>query len=350
MKVLAIETSCDETAIAILTGQKGVFKMEKNSLYSQIPLHRKYGGVVPELASRKHAQTIPYLLQQTLSVKEFKKIDCVAVTAGPGLITSLVLGTTLAKTLAYLFKKPLLAVNHIEGHIYSNWLSSAELMKNSAQYFPALVLIVSGGHTELILMKGHGQYQLIGQTLDDAAGESFDKVAKLLNLGYPGGPIIAQLASQGEATAYDLPRPMLKNPDYNFSFSGLKTAVLYSLQKTKKIKPQEVKNYAASFQQAVVDVLLHKTMRAAKNYRVKSLMLGGGVAANQSLTEHLRRACNQEKLPFFAPERKYTGDNAAMIAVAAYYNLINKKGRLFPAKRVLDLQPFSNWQLAQNDL
>src|SRR3989338_9481105 len=191
MKILAIETSCDETAITVLQGGAGFLKLEKNLLYSQIAIHKKYGGVVPELAARKHAETMLPLLSQAVTKNYLKNIDYLAVTSGPGLITSLLLGMTMAKALAYLNKLPLVGVNHIEGHIYSNWLSHPELLKAKNKYFPALVLVVSGGHTELILMLGHGRYQLIGQTLDDAVGEWFDKVAKVLCLGYPGGPIIS---------------------------------------------------------------------------------------------------------------------------------------------------------------
>jgi len=350
MKILAIETSCDETAITVLQGGAGFLKLEKNLLYSQIAIHKKYGGVVPELAARKHAETMLPLLSQAVTKNYLKKIDYLAVTSGPGLITSLLLGLTMAKALAYLNKLPLVGVNHIEGHIYSNWLSHPELLKAKNKYFPALVLVVSGGHTELILMLGHGRYQLIGQTLDDAVGECFDKVAKLLGLGYPGGPIISRLALSGRPQAYDLPRPMINSGDFNFSFSGLKTAVLYSLQKKNRLNQRDIADYAAAFQQAAVEVLVTKTMAAARKYQVKSIMLGGGVAANQSLRQSLQDSSGQIRVPFFSPDLKYTGDNAAMIATAAYYGLVAKKAEVFRGTKVLDIRPHANWQLAINRL
>jgi len=257
MKILAIETSCDETAIALLSAKQGSLKLEKNQIYSQIDIHKQYGGVVPEVAARKHLETIMPLLDSTIKPKDFKKIDYIAVTQGPGLITSLLLGTTVAKTLAFANNLPLVPVNHIEGHIYSNWLGHDKLVKDDKKYFPVLVLIVSGGHTELILMTGHGQYKLLGKTLDDAVGEAFDKVAKLMELGYPGGPIVSDLAQGGDHTAYKLPRPMINNKDYDFSLAGLKTAVLYALEKEGDVDTKEIKNMCDSFQTAVIDVLIH---------------------------------------------------------------------------------------------
>ena len=220
MRILAIETSCDETAIAVLSGNGNLLNLEKNAIYSQINIHKKYGGVVPELAARKHTETIIPLLDSTLGKGKLKGVDYVAVTSGPGLITSLILGTSLAKTLAYSANLPLIGINHIEGHIYSNWLVNKELAQNSPKYFPALVLVVSGGHTELVLMKGYGIYQLIGQTLDDAVGEAYDKVAKLLALGYPGGLIVSRLALAGDKNKYDFPRPMISKNNFDFSSSG----------------------------------------------------------------------------------------------------------------------------------
>ncbi len=243
MRILAIESSCDETALAVISGVGSSWLLEKNSVFSQIAIHKAFGGVVPEVAARKHAETIIPLLTETLGENKLSEIDYLAVTAGPGLITSLLLGVTSAKTLAYASGKPLLPVNHMEGHIYSNWLSNEELKNNDKNYFPSLALVVSGGHTELVLMKGHGDYQLLGTTLDDAVGEAFDKVAKILNLGYPGGPIVSKLALEGDENFYVLPRPMLNSGDYNFSFSGLKTAVLYTLEKEKNISTSSVKNF-----------------------------------------------------------------------------------------------------------
>lgn len=349
MKILAIESSCDETAIAILEGHGHILQLKKNAIYSQIDIHKKYGGVIPEVAARKHTETIIPLIDNTLGKNKLKGIDYVAVTSGPGLVTSLILGLAAAKTLAFANNLPLLAINHMEGHIYSNWLSNSKLVKNSQKYFPALVLLVSGGHTELILMKNHGQYQILGQTLDDAAGEAYDKVAKLLNLGYPGGPIVSHLATFGDEQAYDFPRPMIDKANYDFSFSGLKTAVLYTLEKKKKISTKDVKDICASFQKALVEVLLKKTMRAAKEYKVKSIMLAGGVAANKSLQENLIRESEKMGIPFFYPELKYTGDNAAMIAVATYYNvMMRKNSSIFRNKQIFNLEANSNWPLGQN--
>lgn len=342
MRILAIESSCDETALAILNAQVDSLVLEQNKVYSQIDIHKQFGGVVPEVAARQHVETIIPLLESSL--KDIDDPDYLAVTVGPGLITSLLLGVTAAKTLAYAKQLPLVKVNHMEGHIYSNWLSNKELVQDLDKYLPSLVLIVSGGHTELVLMKNHGDYQLLGQTLDDAVGEAFDKVAKLLKLGYPGGPIVSQLAEIGDDSAYDLPRPMLNSQDYNFSFSGLKTAVLYTLEKKKQINQQDVANICTAFQAATVDILVSKTIKAAQKHGAKSIMLAGGVAANKKLKTNLAKTAKQKKLPFFYPDIKYTGDNAAMIAVAAYYNIINKKN-ILSDKDVMSLAPQANWRL-----
>lgn len=343
MRILAIETSCDETAICVLSDKGGDLLLEKNAVYSQIDIHKKFGGVVPEVAARKHLQTMMPLIDSTLGKNKISDVDYIAVTSGPGLITSLILGMTTAKALAYAHDLPLLPVNHIEGHVYSSWLSN----KIEDKHFPALVLVVSGGHTEIILMKGHGDYQLIGQTLDDAVGEAYDKVAKLMDLGYPGGPIVSKLAEQGDKDAYQLPRPMIDNKDYNFSLSGLKTAVLYSLERQKTISQKDVANMCASFQQAVIDVLVKKTMRAAREFKVKSIMLAGGVSANKSLKKALSVEAEKLNLPFFYPELKFTGDNAAMIAAAAYYKIKNKQAKLLTGKDIFSLEPQSNWQLVK---
>lgn len=345
MRILAIETSCDETALAILSDREGKLILEKNQIYSQIDIHKKYGGVIPEVAARKHLETILPLLDDTLGDPAYggKNIDYLAVTQGPGLVTSLLLGTTVAKTLAYLTKLPLIGVNHLEGHVYSNWLSNMALVKNSDKYFPSIILIVSGGHTELVLMTGHGEYQSIGSTLDDAVGEAYDKVAKLLDLGYPGGPIVSKLAQSGNPEKYHFPRPMIKSPDYNFSLSGLKTAVLYALEKKQTISNQDMADICASFQAAVVEVLVTKTTRAAKNFGARSVMLAGGVAANLALRQALSASASAQKLPVFCPDLKFTGDNAAMIAAAAYYQV--KADRVNYVKNIFDFSPQANWQL-----
>jgi len=348
MKILAIESSCDETAIAILEGNGNSLKLKKDAVYSQIDIHKKYGGVVPEVAARKHVETVIPLIDSTLGKNKLKGVDYVAVTSGPGLVTSLILGMATAKTLTFANDLPLVAVNHMEGHVYSNWLSNKELVKDSQKYFPALILVVSGGHTELVLMPGHGQYQLLGQTLDDAVGEAYDKVAKLLGLGYPGGPIVSKLAEQGNKEAYDFPRPMMDKPNYDFSFSGLKTAVLYTLEKKKQVNKQDINDICASFQTAATEVLAKKTIKATQEYNVKSIMVAGGVSANKDLKQVLNKQAKKIDLPFFYPDLKYTGDNAAMIATAAYYNVINKKNNILKNKAIFDLEPRSNWQLSKN--
>src|SRR3989339_108116 len=339
MKILAIESSCDETAMAILEGNSRSLKLKKNIVYSQANIHKQYGGVVPEVAARQHVETIIPVMDNLLGKSRLATIDYVAVTSGPGLITSLVLGVTAAKTLAWASSLPLIGVNHIEGHIYSNWLSNKKLVADDAKLFPALVLIVSGGHTELVLMKNHGDYKLLGQTLDDAAGEAYDKVAKLLNLGYPGGPIVSQMAKDGNPKAYTFPRPMIDRPDYNFSFSGLKTAVLYALEKKQQVSSQDVKDICASFQVALVEVLVAKTIKAAKEQGAKAILLAGGVSANDNLKKHLAQKAKEINLPFFYPDLKYTGDNAAMIAVAAYYNINHQRNKVLVGNKVFDLVP-----------
>ncbi len=347
MRILAIETSCDETALAVLTERRGFLYLEKDAVYSQVNIHKKYGGVVPEVASRKHLETIMPLLDHTLGKNKLKNIDYIAFTQGPGLVTSLVLGVATAKALSLASAKPLIPINHLEGHIYSNWLTHKELQANSANIFPSIVLIVSGGHTELVLMKDHGKYQLIGKTLDDAVGEAFDKVAKLLGLGYPGGPIVSKLALMGNAHKYDFPRPMINSHNFDFSLSGLKTAILYFLEKKQKITQQDVADICAGFQLAVTDVLVKKTFLAAKKYSAKSIMLAGGVSANTFLKQNLQSNADKLALSFFAPEIKYTGDNAAMIAVAAFYKLKNKKAKLVSGEKLSQLEPQANWHLVE---
>lgn len=316
MNILAIETSCDETAVALLEVKNGQFKILANFVSSQINIHRKYGGVVPEVAARTHLETIIPLLKK---LPKSAKIDYLAVTYGPGLVTSLLIGLETAKTLSFVWQKPLIAINHLEGHLYANWLSPQQ----DKIKFPALGLIVSGGHTELVLMKNHLSYKKVGETLDDAAGECFDKVAKLLKIGYPGGPIISRLATQGNPDKYNLPRPMFYSKDYNFSFSGLKTAVLYKLKEIGNQPEKFLPDFCASFQQAVIDVLIKKTLGAAEKYKVKSIILGGGVVANGELREQLEVKV-KEKLPsvfLSIPELKFCTDNAVMIAVASYFHI-----------------------------
>ncbi len=337
MIILGIETSCDETAAAIVQAQTKSLRVLSHVVASQIKTHAKYGGVVPEVAARQHITAIIPTIQTTLKKASLRPVDldAIAVTRGPGLITSLRVGVQTARALAYAWHTKLVGVNHMEGHIYANWLN------HPAIAFPALSLTVSGGHTELILMAGHGTYKLIGRTRDDAAGEAFDKVAKILRVGYPGGPNIQRLAEKGDSTAYNFPRPMLTHNNFDFSFSGLKTSVLY-LTKGKKIIGKKLNNITASFQQAVTDVLVAKTVAAAKQHKVKTVLLAGGVAANQPLREQLQQALNKEvpKTSFYTPPLELCTDNAVMIALAGYYRTRKK---YFTDWRSLEADP--NWEL-----
>ncbi len=325
MKILAIETSCDETAASVAEGSGTKLSILSSVVASQIKIHKKYGGVVPEVAAREHVLNIIPVIDEALrksgiSKKDApKKLSAIAVTAGPGLITSLMIGLETAKTLSYVWKLPIVSVNHIEGHLYSNFINQDKTK------FPAMILTVSGGHTQLVLMKNHLNYKTIGETRDDAAGEAFDKAAQLLGLGYPGGPLISKMADTftGKNTI-QLPRPMMDSKNYEFSFSGLKTALLYMIQKDKHYK-KRIPEYAHAFQEAVVDVLVSKTLRAAKQYKAKSVMLAGGVAANKRLRERLSEEVVKLQLDFRMPEMKYTTDNAAMIASAGYFKFKAKK-------------------------
>ena len=393
MIILAIETSCDETAVAIVEFKKNKAKVLSNIVSSQVKAHSKYGGVVPALAARMHLKNMTPVLKRAFKQAEkhtpsasqltslkrgihrtasqptfFKggihfdknKIDYVVVTKGPGLIPALMIGVGAAKALAYSLDKPLIGINHLEGHIYSNWLKPIRISNIKYQIsntldsknnfnlwkpkFPVLCLIVSGGHTQLVLMKKDLRYKIIGETVDDAAGEAFDKVAKLLGLGYPGGPLIEKIAKKGDRNKFKFTRPMMNSKDYNFSFSGLKTAVLYEVRlkhtpsvsqpvfSEKKIcsgnnNIQYNSDIAASFQEAVIDVLISKTIKAAKQYKVKNILLGGGVSANKELQKQLGEKINKEipNTEYRILNTKLTTDNALMIAIAAYYNIINNK-------------------------
>jgi len=331
MRILAIETSCDETAVAVLEASKNKIKVLSNIVSSQVKLHAKFGGVVPNLAAREHVKNIEHVFTRALKEAGLLKsdfnseIDLIAVTRGPGLGPALLAGISFAKVLAWKYSKPLIGVNHLEGHIYSNFLNIEHGTWN--KIFPALNLIVSGGHTELVLMEDHGKYKIIGETVDDAVGEAFDKVARLLGLGYPGGPLISKLAEKGDSGIYLLPSPMIKSKDYNFSYSGLKTAVLYLIRDLggkEKLTMKQKKDIAASFQKAATDVLIRKTIKAAQEFKVKSIMLSGGVSANSLLRLNLNRATDELGIKYSQPELKYTGDNAAMIGMAGYFSA---KGR-----------------------
>ena len=307
--ILGIETSCDETTAAVVEdGQRIVSSV----VASQIDIHRRYGGVFPEVASRQHVLSIMPVIEEAMNEAgvSWDALEAVAVTYGPGLAGSLLVGVNAAKGIALGCGLPLLGINHIEAHIYANWLGKEG---EGSIVFPVLCLVVSGGHTELILMSGHGQYQRLGGTLDDAAGEAFDKVGRLLGLDYPGGPAIEQASQYGDPTAFDLPRAWLGD-SYNFSFSGLKTAVLRIVKAHEDQLP--VVDLSASFQVAVVDVLVEKAKRAAEEYHAEQILLAGGVAANRLLRQEMAR---RSTLPVLCPPISLCTDNAAMVAATAYF-------------------------------
>ncbi len=314
-RILAIETSCDETACAVLENGR---ELLSSTVASQMDIHARYGGVFPEVASRQHVLSIIPVVEQTLehSNLTLKDIDAIAVTRGPGLAGSLVVGMNMAKGLALGTNLPMIGVNHLEGHIYSSWIYNAGETAPPEPQFPLMALLVSGGHTELNLMTDHLTYKRLGSTLDDAAGEAFDKVARLLGLSYPGGPSIQRAAETGDPTRFKFPRAKLDNP-YDFSFSGLKTAVLYEVNDLKKKRQTlPVEDLAASFQAAVVDVLFKKTMQAARDYQAKEILVAGGVSANRALRHAFH---SQDEFKVHIPAFSLCTDNAAMIAAAGYY-------------------------------
>lgn len=339
--VLGIESSCDETAAAILSVNKaGEVEELSNVISSQINIHKKYGGVVPEIAAREHVLNILPVINEALKKAKLAGPDlsALAVTTGPGLITSLICGVETAKALAYTWKKPLLAINHIEGHIYANFLT----VNKKDVKFPAVILTVSGGHTTLLTMTKGGSISIVGETRDDAAGEAYDKGAKMLGLGYPGGPIISKLAKKYKESPnfspneekIKLPRPMIDSPDLDFSFSGLKTALLYELKKDKNWENRK-EEYSYYYQQAIIDVLIRKTIKATKKYKAQTVMLTGGVSANTQLRKEMGEEIEKNfsnKVSFFSPQLKHTTDNAAMIAMAAVFKLAKKKN--WPIKNV----------------
>jgi N6-L-threonylcarbamoyladenine synthase len=311
LRILGIETSCDETAAAVVMNGTRVLS---SVVSTQIDLHARYGGVVPEVASRAHVEMLTPVVSQAMleaGMVDGRTVDAVAATVGPGLIGSLLVGVSAAKALALVWDVPFVAVNHLEAHLYAAFLEEPDLE------LPLVVLLVSGGHTMLVCMEGHGRYRLIGQTVDDAAGEAFDKVARFLDLGYPGGPVIDRLAMEGDPHAIAFPRPM-KNEGYDFSFSGLKTAVVNHVRKNPDVSAADV---AASFQEAVCDVLVTKARRAVRDVGARGLALAGGVAANSQLRERLLDACVADGLHAFLPSRAMCTDNAAMIASAGWYRL-----------------------------
>ena len=313
MHILGIETSCDETAAAVVTD--GI-EIRSNIVASQIELHAKYGGIVPELASRKHVEAINYIVEQAMyeAGVRFDELAAIAVTNRPGLIGALLVGVAAAKSLAYCHDLPLLGVNHIEGHIYANF------MEHQALPFPHVCLTVSGGHTQLIEVQEGWRYEILGTTQDDAAGEAYDKVAQYLGLGFPGGKAIDDLAKEGDSNTIQFPRPMLDRDNYEFSFSGIKTAVRFFVEKaqaTRTLPP--VEDIAASFQAAVVDVLVGKTIRAAKAKNAKAITLTGGVAANRQLRQSMLDAGNEIGVEVYYPRIQLCTDNGAMIAGVAYH-------------------------------
>ena len=317
-RILAIETSCDETACAIIENGRALLA---STVASQMDIHARYGGVFPEVASRQHVLSIIPVVEQTLvqSSLTLKDIDALAVTRGPGLAGSLVVGMNMAKGLALGLGLPLVGVNHLEGHIYSPWVYNAGESIPAEPQFPLMALLVSGGHTELNLMTDHLTYKRLGSTLDDAAGEAFDKVARLLGLPYPGGPSIQKSAEGGDPTRFKFPRARLENP-YDFSFSGLKTAVLYEVNALKKKSSMlPVEDLAASFQATVVDTLFKKTMQAARDHHAKEILVAGGVSANRALRQAFQ---NQTEIKVHIPAFSLCTDNAAMIAAAGYFRYV----------------------------
>ena len=315
MIVLGIESSCDETAAAVVKDGK---KILSNVVSSQVDFHKKYGGVVPEIASRKHMESIVPVIKEALEEAELTldEIEGIAVTQGPGLVGSLLIGISLAKSIAYVKKLPLIGINHLEGHLHAIFLEEVNLE------FPFIGLVVSGGHTNLYQVKAMGNYKFLGQTRDDAAGEAFDKVAKLLGLGYPGGVIIDKMAKEGNSTAINFPRAIIAKDSFDFSFSGIKTAVLYYVKRQKaEINNSHIKDIVASFQEAIVDVLVTKVLQAAKKYKTDKVVLAGGVAANTRLREKMVVQATLEDIRVFIPSPHLCTDNAAMIAAAGDYYL-----------------------------
>ena len=315
---LAVESSCDETSVAVLKNGREVLS---NIINTQVDLHKKFGGVVPEVASRKHIENIDVVLQEALDKANIalNDIDHIAVTYGPGLVGALLVGLSHAKALAFTLNKPLVGVNHIEGHVSANYIEHKDLKP------PFITLIVSGGHTHLVEVKDYGEYEILGRTRDDASGEAFDKIARAMGLGYPGGPIVDRLAKEGNKNAIDFPRAYL-DEGYDFSFSGLKSAVLNYLN-AKKMKNEEiiVEDVAASFQEAVVEVLATKAIKATKEKGYNTVALAGGVAANSALREKLTLMAKKQNIQVKYPSIILCTDNAAMIGCAGYYNFINGK-------------------------
>ncbi len=314
--ILGIESSCDETAAAVVKNGREVLS---NIIFSQIALHTEYGGVVPEIASRKHIEKINQVIEQALSEAhmKLKEMDAIAVTYGPGLVGALLVGVSAAKAISFASGIPLVGVHHIEGHISANYIENKELEP------PFVSLVVSGGHSHLVVVKDYGEYEIIGRTRDDAAGEAFDKVARAIGLGYPGGPKIDRISKEGNPDAIHFPRARVAEAEYDFSFSGLKSAVLNYLNSCR-MKGEEINraDVAASFQKAVVDVLVEHSMDAVKRYGYDKFAIAGGVASNSSLRSAFEKACMERKIKFYHPSPVFCTDNAAMIGTAGYYEFI----------------------------
>ncbi len=343
MLILTIESSCDETSAAIVRDGRCVLS---NIIASQVDIHACYGGVVPELAARKHLESCPVVIDQALQVAgvTLQDIEGIAVTAGPGLIGALLVGLSAAKALAFALEIPLVGIHHIEGHILAPFLETTANISSGTQQlqFPYLALAVSGGHTHLFRVDGIGAYELIGQTLDDAAGEAFDKVAKMAGLTYPGGALIDKLAQSGDPCYFNFPRPMLHRPGFDFSFSGIKTAVLNQIKKLDQpLEGELLTHLAASFQEAVVDVLSRKAFKAAKEHQLSQIVVAGGVACNSGLRHRFSQLSLSTEIDVFFPEPILCADNAAMLAVAGDYYLT--RGLTSP----LELNARANWPLAK---
>lgn len=338
MYILGVETSCDESAASLIHGKNNKLKVLSHLISSQIKIHEKYGGVIPEVAAREHLINLIPTIDKVIKLAkiDIKKIDALAVTKGPGLVSSLMAGTETIKSFSFAWKKPIIAINHLSGHIYANFIDIEKEIK-----FPLISLIVSGGHTMLVYMKDHHNYKVIGETKDDAAGEAYDKGAKMLNLSYPGGPIISKLASNYKKNKTDLsfPRPMINKDNLDFSFSGLKTALYYQLKKDKNWK-KRINEYCYYYQEAINDVLVKKSLKAIEKHKINSFLLCGGVSANLDLRKKFNNSINDKfpKVSFFVPKIKYTTDNASMIASAAYY-LYKKKQK----------KSFTDWQKLKAD-
>ena len=314
--ILAIESSCDETAASVVKNGRTVLS---NVISSQIATHTVYGGVVPEIASREHIKAINYVIERALSEANvtLEDITAIGVTYGPGLVGALLVGVAEAKAIAYAAHKPLIGVHHIEGHVSANFIENPDLEP------PFVCLIVSGGHTHLVIVKGYGEFEIIGRTRDDAAGEAFDKVARAVGLGYPGGPKVDKAAKEGYSHAMEFPRAKVADSPYDFSFSGLKSAVLNYINHAKMTGEEiYVPDLVASFQNAVVDVLVSRAITAAKEYGYKKLAIAGGVASNSALRAAMKEACDKNGITFYHPSPIFCTDNAAMIGVAAYYEYI----------------------------